>query len=87
MIIPECQRDILEKIHQAHHGVAKCQLRAKSCVFWPNVNKDIKAKVQKCEISQESQNTQTKETLEPHKVPIHMEWGGISAFSHHQENT
>ena len=31
--------------------------------------KDIKAKVQKCEICQESQNTQTKETLEPHEVP------------------
>ena len=70
MIIPESQRDdILEKIHQAHQGVAKCQLRAKSCVFWPNINKDIEARVQKCEICQESQNTQTKETLEPHEVP------------------
>ena len=40
MIIPESQRDdILEKIHQAHQGVAKCQLRAKSYVFWPNINK------------------------------------------------
>ena len=70
VIIPESQRDdILEKIHQAHQGVAKCQLRAKSCVFWPNINKDIEARVQKCEICQESQNTQTKETLEPHEVP------------------
>ena len=70
VIIPELQReDILEKIHQAHQGVAKCQLRAKSCVFWPNINKDIEARVQKCEICQESQNTQTKETLEPHEVP------------------
>ena len=70
VIIPESQRDdILERIHQAHQGVAKCQLRAKSCVFWPNINKDIEARVQKCEICQESQNTQTKETLEPHEVP------------------
>ena len=70
VIIPESQRDdILEKIHQAHQGVAKCQLRAKSCVFWPKINKDIEARVQKCEICQESQNTQTKETLEPHEVP------------------
>ena len=32
VIIPESQRDdILEKIHQAHQGVAKCKLLAKSC--------------------------------------------------------
>ena len=42
---------------------------SKILLFWPNINKDIKAKVQKCEICQESQNTQTKETLEPHEVP------------------
>ena len=70
VITPESQRDdILEKIHQAHQGVAKCQLQAKACVLWLNINKDIEAKVQKCEICQESQNTQTKETLEPHEVP------------------
>ena len=71
VIITESQRDdILEKIHQAHQGVAKCQLQAKSCVFWPNINKGIKAKELKCEICQERQNTQTKETMEPHEVPL-----------------
>ena len=70
VITPESQRDnILEKIHEAHQGVAKCQLQAKACVLWLNINKDIEAKVQKCEICQESQNTQTKETVEPHEVP------------------
>ena len=34
VITPESQRDdILEKIHQAHQGVAKCQLQAKACVL------------------------------------------------------
>ena len=46
VIIPESQRDdILEKTLQAYQGVAKCQLQAKSFVFWANVNKDIKAKM------------------------------------------
>lgn len=58
-----------EGIHQAHRGVEKCQLWARSCVFWPNINKDIEATVQKCEICQESQNKQAKKTLEPHEVP------------------
>ena len=64
VMIPESQRDdILEKIHQADQGVAKCQLQAKSCVFWANINKDIEAKMQKCESCQKIQNKQTKETL------------------------
>ena len=70
VIIPESQRsDIIERIHQAHQGVDKCRLRAKSCVFWPNISKDIESRVQKCEICQERQNSQAHETLEPHEVP------------------
>ena len=69
MIAPKSQRaEILEKIHQARHGVEKCQLRARSCIFWPNINKDIEARVQKCKVCQEGQNTQAKETLEPHEI-------------------
>ena len=75
MITPESQRDdILEKIHQAHQGVAKCQLQAKACVLWLNINKDIEAKVQKCEICQESQNTQTKETVDHMKFLLGHTW-------------
>jgi len=70
VVISESQRsDIKERIHLAHQGVGKCQLRARSRVFWPNINKDIEARVQKCEMCQESRNTQAKETLEPHEVP------------------
>ena len=70
VVIPKSQRsDIVERIHQAHQGVEKCQLRVRSCAFWPEINKDIEARVKKCEVCQESQNTQAKETLEPQEVP------------------
>ena len=38
-------------------------------MFWPNFNKDIEPRIQKCEICQERQNSQAKETLEPHEIP------------------
>ena len=70
MLIPESQRsDVIERKHQAHQGVDKCRVRAKLCVFCPNINKDIECRVQKCEICQESQNSPARETLEPHEVP------------------
>ena len=54
VVISETERgDIIERIHQVHQGVEKCQLRARLCVFWPNVNKDIESRVQKCEILSE----------------------------------
>ena len=69
VIVPGSQRDgILQKIHQAPQGVEKCQMRARSRIFWPNINKDIEARVQKCKVCQEGQNTRAKETLEPHEV-------------------
>ena len=42
VVILESRRgDIIERIHQAHQGVDKCHLRARPCVFWPNINDDI----------------------------------------------
>jgi len=70
VVIPKSQRsDIVKGIHQAHQGVEKCQLQPRSCVLRPDINKDIEDRVQKCEVCRESQNTQAKETLEPHEVP------------------
>lgn len=34
-----------------------------SCVFWPDINKDIEARVQKCEICQESQNETSQKNI------------------------
>ena len=70
MIIPESQRDdILEKIHQGTKVLRNVSYEQNPMYFGLILTKDIKAKVQKCEMCQERQNTQTKETLEPHEVP------------------
>ena len=60
--------------HQAHQVVEKnaSYEQGHECIFWPNDNKDIETRVQKCEICQESQNTQAKETLKPHEVPTRL---------------
>lgn len=70
IIIPVTMRnETLEKIHAGHQGVNKCQLRAKSCVYWPGINKDIEQSVRGCKICQEHQNGQTAEPLLPHDIP------------------
>jgi hypothetical protein len=70
IVIPTTQQNnILEKIHEAHQGITKCQLRAKSCVFWKNLNKDIEELIRQCPICQEYQKSNPPEPLMPHEIP------------------
>ena len=61
IVIPQSMEEmILEKIHRAPQGQEKCKLRAKDCVYWINVTKDIEEIVKTCDICQEYQRHQTK---------------------------
>ncbi|PIK33275.1 hypothetical protein BSL78_29913 [Apostichopus japonicus] len=50
--------DILAKLHDAHQGIVKCQLRAKTAVFWPRINQDIEELVKACPICLENSKSQ-----------------------------
>ena len=42
LIVPESLRtQMLSLVHQGHMGTEKCLLRAKDCMFWPGISKDI----------------------------------------------
>jgi hypothetical protein len=78
------QQDTLDKIHYAHQGIAKCQLRAKDAVYWPGITKDIENMVKSCQLCQEYQSTQAPEPMIPHDVP-QRPWHtvGTDLFHHH----
>ena len=70
VVIPKVlQKGVLETIHSAHQGIEKCKLRARTCVFWCNINKDIEALISRCPLCQEHQKSQQHETLMPHEIP------------------
>ena len=70
VIIPEAARkDVLNSIHEGHQGSEKCKLRAKTCVYWPKINKDIENLVANCDICNLMKNQQPRETLQPHEIP------------------
>lgn len=51
LVIPKSlQSDILEKLHTAHQGRAKCRERAKQSVWWPGLSAQLQQKVDKCDI-------------------------------------
>ena len=69
IIIPErIKEEYLHKVHEAHQGVTKCQLRAKASIFWHGINKDIEELVSSCSICQKYGSAQPSETLRPHEI-------------------
>ena len=59
----------LSKLHEGHQGVEKSKLRAKDCVYWINISKDIEAITAQCPTCQQYRRSLTRETLFPHEVP------------------
>ena len=70
VVIPQRMRaDILGKIHEGHQGQVKCKLRAKECVYWPNINNDIEKETARCQTCQEHAKSQQKEPINPMELP------------------
>ncbi|XP_014671070.1 PREDICTED: uncharacterized protein K02A2.6-like isoform X3 [Priapulus caudatus] len=70
IIIPEgMQQEVLKKLHEGHQGVTKTQLRAKSCVYWDGISKDIEHMVGSCTSCREHQRAQQREPLLQHDLP------------------
>ncbi|GFN96970.1 transposon ty3-i Gag-Pol polyprotein [Plakobranchus ocellatus] len=70
IVIPESMQNlILEKIHEGHSVIEKCQLRARNSVFWIGITKDIQNKVKCCEICEQYSKSQVKQPLMQHEIP------------------
>ncbi|XP_028413681.1 uncharacterized protein K02A2.6-like, partial [Dendronephthya gigantea] len=71
LITPSSLRtEMLDKIHSSHLGMEKCLNRARDCLFWPGITKQIQKKVEKCQTCNRYRNKQVKEPLMPHEVPV-----------------
>ncbi len=70
IIIPQVSRRVvLQSIHEGHQGETKCNLRAKSAVYWPGIYKDIENMVKSCSSCREFENAQPKCPMLSTEVP------------------
>ena len=64
IIIPTTMRqEYLDRVHTHHLGITKCQLRARECIYWPNMQADIEQLVQDCHICLQNASSQIKEPM------------------------
>ena len=70
IVIPQAfQGDILSKLHGSHQGTEKTKLRARTSVYWRNLNRDIEEMTKSCSVCQELQPKHTREPLIQTEVP------------------
>ena len=79
VIVPESLRgNIFQQIHGGHLGMGKFKLRAKSCVYWPSIYKEIEHLANSCRVCQKYHNSQQKEPMIPSAIPSRP-WQTVSA--------
>ena len=70
VIIPSKLQDkVLNLFHSTHPGIVRMKSLARSYVFWPGINKDIKHLVKQCSAGQKQQNAPAKAFLHAWEWP------------------
>ena len=70
IVIPQKYRSqALENLHKGHLGISSCLRRARECMFWPGMSKDIISMVENCIVCQKSQKSHPVEPMILKEIP------------------
>ena len=69
VIPPQGRKAALVELHETHPGCSKMKALARSYIWWPKMDQEIEALVQKCSICQESQSSPPSAPLHPWQWP------------------
>lgn len=72
VVIPSSlQREVMEGVHDGHFGEVKSILRARSSVYWPGCDDQIRNMVSSCATCQTNRHRNPKSQQFPTKIPTH----------------
>ena len=70
VVIPKSMRKgMIERLNSSHLGENSCLKRARECLYWPNMNSEVKDYIKKCDVCRSMGTRQQKEPLHQHEVP------------------
>ena len=70
IIIPSNTKQVLDQLHTNHMGIEKTKLLAHKCGYWYSINADIEKYIKQCATCLEFQQTQPKEKIIHHYIPL-----------------
>ena len=68
VVPPLLWEETLARVHEGHQGIERCRMRAKMCVWWPDISKQLTETVAKCPECAKDVPLQ-KEPLLPTQLP------------------
>ncbi|XP_057378537.1 uncharacterized protein K02A2.6-like [Daphnia carinata] len=72
LIVPTSLRqEVLKGIHSGHFGETKCVLRARSAIYWPGCEDQVKNVVASCNICQSNRTRNPSQPLYPVELPVY----------------
>ena len=80
------RREVMEGVHDGHFGEIKSVLRARSAVYWPGCDDQIRNMVASCSTCQQNRHKNPSQPIYPVKLPVypfqmlsadHFKFGGI----------
>ena len=69
IVLKSLQQEYLQCLHKGHLGISKCRARAKTTVFWPNIDQDISQLITRYEVCHENQHAPP--SYDEHSVEAH----------------
>ena len=82
VIPPQGQKGIMDKLHEAHPGIVRMKMLARSYVWWPRINQDLELRVRNCNACQANQKAPSQVPMHPWEWPncawsrIHVDYAG-----------
>lgn len=70
ILVPsKMQKQILSHLHGPHLGIEKTKSRARSLLFWPQINRDIENTIVNCKVCQKNRSANVREPMLAHEIP------------------
>ena len=70
IVVPKSlQKDVLQRLHNAHQGMDRMKRRARQTAYWPQMNSQIENLVNRCNTCLKHKPSKSKDPLQPHAIP------------------
>ena len=82
VIPPDLREKVLNLLHETHPGIVRMKALARSYVWWPSINKDLKDVAHECEDCQQNHKEDQRTPLHPLAQPnkpwqrVHLDYAG-----------
>ena len=68
VVPPSLQENVLERIHEGHQGISRCQMLTKALVWWPGISSAVQEMIQQCQVCARDAEP-TQKLLIPRPLP------------------